>query len=209
MMTVANLLPFFKVGAVGAGFAFLVLTFRLLARELRRKVFRRDAILAVFVFAAISLLFLLVGIFAERIVPDPFVNYVTLDMGHYGFDTTTNTIKFQMSVANPDEARYIKKSEASQYQVIVAFREESQLPVDDGTYVVGIGGLSFATIDTREWKPATPEQLSMFQSKCVRFTIFGLPSSGSSKIETGQTFQPKKYKYINVFESRSTGNHCS
>jgi hypothetical protein len=132
MLSVSTLLPFFKIGAIGAGFAFLVLTFRLLAQELRRRQLRHGAIMAVFAFAAISLIFFVTGVFAERLIPDPFINYVTLDMGHYGFDTTTNTIKFQMAAIHPDASRYVTRSESSDYEIVVGIREEGPLPADAG-----------------------------------------------------------------------------
>jgi hypothetical protein len=214
MFAVGSLLPFFKIGAVAAGFAFLVLTFGLLAKELsasqsgKRQPVRPKAIFAIFMFSLISLVFFLAGVFTERFLPDPFANYVTLDMGHYGFDTTTNTIKFQMAVAGPDTSRYVTKSDAPDYEAILGIREENQLPADDGTYTAVINHLAFATIDTREWKPSSPTELEMFQNKCVRFSIFGILKSEPHEIEIGSTFRPRDYKTVRLFESRSSGNHC-
>lgn len=211
-MAVGTLLPFFKFGAVGAGFVFLALSFRLLATEMkaspagRRLPIRSKAIATIFSFAFVSLLFFLSGVFAEAIAPNPFASYVTMDMGHYGFDTTTGTIKFQMARAAPDASRYLPKDEASNYDVILGIREDSKLGPEDGTYKVAIDHMKFDTIDMREWKPESADEAEMFRSKCVRFSIFGVAKDEARRI--GKTFNPRDFKSVKLFDTRSTGEHC-
>lgn len=129
-----SLLPFFKYGWYGAGFAFVALIFWLLRHEFQkspngyRLPVRKNAVAVIFLFAFVSLAFFFSAVFAENLVPDPFRNYVTLDMGHYGFDSTTNTIKFQMSVANPETERYVPKSMVNDYDVVLGIREDSREP---------------------------------------------------------------------------------
>src|SRR5262249_4162595 len=154
--------------------------FRLLGREMetgptgRRLPIRPKAVMTIFFFAFVSFAFFLSGVLAENLAPEPFASHVTLDMGHYGFDTTTNTVKFQMIAATPDPSRYLTKSQASGYDVVLGIREDDQLPPEDGTYKTAINHMKFASIDIREWKPDSPQDLEMFRSKCVRFSIFGI-----------------------------------
>lgn len=207
-----SILPFFKYGSYGAGFAFLLLSFWLLWQEFQkspkghRLPVRKGAVAVIFLFAFVSLGFFFAAMFAESLAPDPFRNYVTLDMGHYGFDTTTNTIKFQMSLANPETERYVPKSMLGTYDVILGIREDSREPPERGTYQTAIDHMKFSTIDTREWRPATEAELDMFQTKCVRFSIFGIAKSEPHVL--GPTFRPEDYKTIRLFDTRSTGNHC-
>jgi hypothetical protein len=207
-----SILPFFKYGSYGAGFAFVVLTFWLLSREFQkspkghRLPVRKSAVAVIFLFAFVSLSFFFSAVFAESLVPDPFRNYVTLDMGHYGFDTTTNTIKFQMAVTNPETERYVPKILIGSYDVILGIREDSREPPERGTYQTAINHMKFSTIDTREWKPASEVELDMYQTKCVRFSIFGIAKSEPHTI--GTTFKPEDFKTIRLFDTRSTGNHC-
>lgn len=207
-----SLLPFFKYGWYGAGFAFVALIFWLLRHEFQkgpngyRLPVRKNAVAVIFLFAFVSLAFFFSAVFAENLVPDPFRNYVTLDMGHYGFDTTTNTIKFQMSVANPEAERYVPKSMVNDYDVILGIREDSRESPEQGTYQTAINHMKFSTIDMREWKPTSQAELEMFENRCVRFSIFGIPKSEHHEI--GATFKPEDFKAIRLFDTRSTGNHC-
>jgi hypothetical protein len=211
-MGVGPLLPLFKLGALGGGFAFLILVFRLLFQEVkrspngRRLPVRPMAIATIFLFALISFGFFVSGVLADQFAPDPFKNYVTLDLGHYGFDTTTNMIKFQMQAESPDVSRYLPKSEASRYDIILGIREDDQRPPEQGIYKTAIKHMKFSSTDMREWKPASSEELQMFNSKCVRFSIFGISNDEVHQI--GDTFEPRKFQTIKLFDTRSTGNHC-
>ncbi|MGY4155563.1 hypothetical protein ACVINW_001405 [Bradyrhizobium sp. USDA 4461] len=210
-MTASSLLQFFQAGAVSAGFVFLVPVFRLIRDEIqpgptgRRRPVRLKAIASIFLFAIVSLTFFLTGVYAQNLAPDPFLDYETLEMGHYGFDTTTNPVKFQMTVARPDTSRYVRKVDASGYDIVLGVREDSQLSLEDRTYDTAIQHMKFATTDMREWNPSAKD-LAMFQSKCVRFSIFGISNAEPHSI--GSTFNPRDYKTIKLFDTRSTGNHC-
>lgn len=211
-MGFGSLLPFFKFGALGGGFAFLILVFRLLYQEInrgpsgRRLPVRPAAVSTIFLFALVSFGFFVSGVWADEFAPDPFKNYLTLDLGHYGFDSTTGTIKFQMQEQSPDVGRYLPKSETPNYDIVLGIREDGQSPPEQGVYKTAINHMKFSSTDMREWKPSSPGELEMFRSKCVRFSIFGVSKEENHQI--GDYFKPSEFRTIKLFDTRSTGNHC-
>jgi len=179
-----------QIGGIAGTLAFLLLGYFLLAAEQNKPQPNRVTFDAIYKFLRYALVFFIVGIGAQILVPavqdtlrrwnQPEV--VQLIFDRWIFEPGANKAAVSFSEASFADTPVVEKSSRSNYAVYVGLRARQAIGARNGEYPVLLGPLDFSSARNVE-KVMTDAQAAALRggvaNSCIQFVLFGVEKSAS------------------------------
>jgi hypothetical protein len=137
-----------------------------------------------------------------------FTDHVTATFTEYESNESPPRITYTVAVKPPDPAKFIKRSEQSNYKFVVGIRARSPGSLMDGRYEHAYGPYPFDTASP-EAPPLDDGLRAIIATRCVDFVVFRVLSARFADVPFKLPFVPTIYSSdLRIVDNRSEGTGC-